>query len=64
MEGIKDPNQATETQRIIKHDEAFRSFLFSRPLSANSTGNNGRGKIYNKEKLQKYQLAIKVFSNQ
>jgi hypothetical protein len=34
---MNDPNYASETQRIIKHDEGFRSFLKSRPVSANST---------------------------
>lgn len=36
---MHDPNQATETQKLLKHDNGFRTFLRSRPTTASSNIN-------------------------
>lgn len=47
VNSIQDPNQANETQRLIKHDKEFRTYLKTRPTSAETTAS----KFYRKSKV-------------
>eukprot|EP00347_Sterkiella_histriomuscorum_P008430 403345124 len=67
VNGINNPNYATDTQKLIKHDEGFRSFLQSRPVSANTTATgslNRRGSriILNNDKVKQFQKQVKALS--
>lgn len=62
---MNDPNYATETQKLIKHDQAFRSYLKTRPTSANTTaGKNFNKSTANTDKLEKFSKIIKQFNKQ
>lgn len=66
---MNDPSYATETQKLIKHDPGFRTFLKSRPSSANTTAANFKNlnksaSIYTADKMERFSKIIKQFNKQ
>lgn len=67
MEGMQDAQYATETQKLLKHDEGFKNFIMmSRPQTANTTAESSfqrpNAKIMEYKKMEVLQKQIRVFS--